>query len=86
MKESYGSQTPVVLFKVDPGQYAPKGHAAQIRKQQWSYASERWHGSEVRSGCEGLLTYHASEAMRAEEPSTATTAIKDSRRDVDSIF
>jgi hypothetical protein len=27
---TYGSQTPVVLFKVDSGQYAPKGHAAYI--------------------------------------------------------
>ena len=37
-------------------------------------------------GCQGLLTYHASEAMRAEEPSTATAAIEGSGRDVDSIF
>ena len=44
------------------------------------------HASELRCGCQGLLTYHASEAMRAEEPSTATAAIEGSGRDVDSIF
>jgi hypothetical protein len=27
-KRTYGSQTPVVLFRVDCGQYAPKGQAA----------------------------------------------------------
>lgn len=27
---TYGSQIPVVLFKVDSGQYAPKGQAACI--------------------------------------------------------
>jgi len=35
---------------------------------------------------EGLLTYHASEAMRAKEASAATSAVNGSGRDVDSIF
>jgi hypothetical protein len=45
-------------------------------------------GTRVRNGvgCQGFLTYHASEAMGAEEPSTATAAIEGSGRDVDSIF
>jgi hypothetical protein len=33
----------------------------------------------------GLLTYHASEAMGAKEPSTTTSTIKGSRREADSI-
>lgn len=62
MFQTYGSQTPVVLFRVDPGQYAPKGHAAYIH----TYTIYNIGGERVLTNRWRYITYISAELNAIE--------------------